>query len=108
MCVYYIPVCICVYSYINNAGAVGADEARGALAQQLVFDLDHVLLGDALCDAHHQGHASVDGLHDGGTREWRGHVDHCGLGPGTLSRLEVWDMVNLGLAIHQCMYLTIS
>ena len=42
-------------SGLDDAGAVGADEPCRRLLPERVLDLDHVLLRDALGDAHHQG-----------------------------------------------------
>lgn len=72
---------VCVCAYVDDSWAVGAYEAGGALAQQLMFDPHHVLLGDALCDAHHQGHLRIDGFNDGRRSERRGHINHRGIGP---------------------------
>lgn len=52
-------------TYIDDSGAVGAHQAGLALPQQPVFDPHHVLLGDALSDANHQGHLCINGLVDG-------------------------------------------
>lgn len=73
--------CVCVRAYVDDSWAVGAYEAGGALAQEPMFDSDHVLLGDALCDAHHQGHLRIDGLDDGRSGERRGHINHRGMCP---------------------------
>lgn len=71
-------------AYIDDSWAVGAYEAGGALAQEPMFDSHHVLLGDALGDAHHQRHLCVDGLNDGRCREWRGYINHSGICPCAL------------------------
>lgn len=74
-------------AHIDDSWAVGAYQAGGALAQELMFDSHHVLLGDALSDAHHQGHLGVDGLDDGCRREGRGNINHRGICPCALSCL---------------------
>ncbi len=38
---------------LDDAGAVGANQPRFALVLQNLLHLHHVVLGDALCDAHH-------------------------------------------------------
>ncbi len=44
---------------LDDAGAVGADQARLRLLEHLLH-LDHVVLGDALRDAHHlHAHAAM-------------------------------------------------
>lgn len=80
-------VCVCVCAYVDDSWAVGAYEAGGALAQKLMFDPHHVLLGDALCDAHHQGHLRIDGLNDGRGSERRRHINHRGISPCCIPRL---------------------
>lgn len=72
-------VCVCVCAYIDDSWAVGAYEAGGALAQQLMFDSHHVLLGDALGDTHHQGNLCINGLDDGCCRERRRYINHSGI-----------------------------
>lgn len=74
-------------AYVDDSWAVGADEAGDVLAQQLVFDSHHVLLGDALGDANHQRDLGVDGLHDGRCRKRRRNINHSGVGPCALHRL---------------------
>lgn len=59
----------------DDAGAVGADQTALALTQQRVFDADHVVLGDALSDAHNQSHLGLHRLHDRLGRTRRRHVD---------------------------------
>ncbi len=79
-----ISVYECAWAYIDDSWAVGAYEAGGALAQQLMFDPHHVLLGDALSDAHHQRDLCVDGFDDGCCRERRGYINHAGICPCAL------------------------
>lgn len=76
-----------VCPYVDDSWAVGAYEAGGVLAQKLMFDPNHVLLGDALCDAHHQGHLRIDGLDDGRGSERRGHINHRGVCACCIPRL---------------------
>ena len=76
-----------VSAHIDDSRAVGAYETSGALAQQLVFDSDHVLLWDALSDAHNQGHLCINGLNNGRSRERWGHINHSCIGPSALSCL---------------------
>lgn len=71
-------------AYIDDSWAVGAYEAGGALAQQLMFDSHHVLLGDALGDANHQRDLRVDGLYDGRRRKRGWHINHGGICPCAL------------------------
>lgn len=78
------PLCIYVCTYINDSWAVWAYEASSALAQKLMFDFNHVLLGDALSDAHHQRYLCVNGLNDGCCREWRRYINHRGVCPCAL------------------------
>lgn len=65
-------------TYIDDSGAVGAHQPGLALPQQPVFDAHHVLLGDALSDANHQGHLCIDGLGDGSSSKWGRDVDDSG------------------------------
>lgn len=67
-------------SYIDDSWAVGADESGDALAQKPVFHLHHVLLWDALCDAHDQRYLGINGLNDGCRCKWRRNIDDCGIG----------------------------
>ncbi|KAJ8554601.1 hypothetical protein ON010_g9882 [Phytophthora cinnamomi] len=60
---------------LDDAGAVGADEARLVLVAQVPLDLDHVLLRDALGDGHDQRDLGLDGLNDRRGAERRRHVD---------------------------------
>lgn len=68
-------------TYIDDSWTVGANEAGVALAQELMFDSHHVLLGDALSDAHHQGDLGINGLNNGSCRKRRGHINHSGVCP---------------------------
>mmetsp|Transcript_63472 Transcript_63472/g.200752 ORF Transcript_63472/g.200752 Transcript_63472/m.200752 type:complete len:332 (-) Transcript_63472:58-1053(-) len=61
---------------LDDARAVGANEARLGLAHHGRLDLDHVVLGDPLRDANDQLDLVLKGLQDRGGREGRGHVDH--------------------------------
>eukprot|EP00050_Salpingoeca_kvevrii_P006215 m.288062 g.288062 ORF g.288062 m.288062 type:complete len:325 (+) comp11893_c0_seq1:162-1136(+) len=72
---------------LDDAGAVGADEARLVLADEGVLDTDHVLLGNALGDADGKGNFSLDGLHNGGTSKLGRDVDDSGIGVGLLHSL---------------------
>lgn len=83
MCVYCVVARV-QRAYVDDSWAVGAYEAGGALAQQLMFDPHHVLLGDALSDANRQGYLRVNGLNDGCCRERRGHINHSGICPCAL------------------------
>lgn len=74
-------MCVRAYAYVDDSWAVGAYKAGGALAQELMFDSHHVLLGDALGDAHRQRYLRIDGLNDGCCSEWRGYINHCGICP---------------------------
>ena len=49
--------------------------------------LRHVVDGDALGDAHHEGDACVGGFHDGIGGERRRDEDHAHVGPGLLDSL---------------------
>lgn len=80
----YKCVFVCVRTYIDDSWAVGADEAGGALAQELMFDSHHVLLGDALGDANHERDLGVDGLYDGRRRERGWYINHSGICPCAL------------------------
>lgn len=41
-------------SGLDDTGAVGPNKARGGLLLERVLDLSHILLWDALRNAHHQ------------------------------------------------------
>ena len=60
----------------DDAWAVGPNQPGLALPQEGVLDLDHVLLGDSLGDAHDQRHFRLQGLHDGCCCSRWGHIDH--------------------------------
>lgn len=75
---------MCAQAYIDDSWAVGAYEAGVALAQELMFDSHHVLLGDALSDADHQRHLCIDGLNDGCRGERRRYINHSGICPCAL------------------------
>jgi len=66
--------------YLDDTGAVGADEASLALLGQPVFHPDHVELRDALGDADDQWDFSVHCVQDGRGRQRGRHVDHTGVG----------------------------
>mmetsp|Transcript_50207 Transcript_50207/g.132147 ORF Transcript_50207/g.132147 Transcript_50207/m.132147 type:complete len:342 (-) Transcript_50207:14-1039(-) len=61
---------------LDDAGAVGADQARFGLREEGLLDLDHILLRDALRDANDQRHLGLDGLQDRRRRRGRRHVQH--------------------------------
>ena len=44
---------------LDDAGAVGADEAGLALPHEGVLNLHHVVLGNTLCNAHGEFHLSL-------------------------------------------------
>jgi hypothetical protein len=75
----------------NDSRAIGANETALALAHKLVLNPDHVLLRNALGDAHNQGHFSVDGLFNGLGRTGRWNVDYgrIGLGRGTCLKMKL-------------------
>lgn len=79
---------VCLYTYIDNSWAVGAYQAGGALAQEPMFDFHHVLLRDALSDAHYQGNLSINSLDDGCRSKWRGHINHSSICPCALPCLK--------------------
>lgn len=81
-------VTVCVDAYVDDSGAVGAHQAGGVLAEQLMFHSHHVLLGDALGDAHSQRDLGVDGLDDGCCRKRGRDINHSGICPCALLRLQ--------------------
>lgn len=83
-------------SYVDDAGAVGPDEAGDVLAEEPVFDPHHVLLWDSLRDTHRQRYLGVDGFYDGRRGERRGDVDHRGVGACPLLRLETTGTEQIG------------
>ena len=64
----------------NDAGTIGSDQSALILVLELLDHLDHVVLGNALSDAHNQGDLGVNGLNDGGGGAGRGHVNHGAMG----------------------------
>ena len=59
-------------SGLDDAGAVRANELGGGLLAEGPLDLGHVLLGNALRDAHRERDLRLDGVHDGSRSEgWR-------------------------------------
>ena len=70
----------------DDAGAVGADEARLRVLE-LRPDLHHVVDRDAFGDADDQRQAGVFGFEDGVGGERRRHEDDGGVGAGLLYRL---------------------
>mmetsp|Transcript_19604 Transcript_19604/g.51117 ORF Transcript_19604/g.51117 Transcript_19604/m.51117 type:complete len:310 (+) Transcript_19604:104-1033(+) len=66
---------------LDDARAVGADEAGFALALHDLLHPDHVVLGDALRDAYHQVHLGLDRLEDGGRGPRGRHIDGRRSGP---------------------------
>ena len=70
----------------DDAGAVGADEARGRVLE-LGPDLHHVECGNALSDADDEGDAGVFGFEDGVGGKRRRDEDHGGVGAGLLDRV---------------------
>ena len=71
----------------NDARAVGADKAGLALSDQGVLHLHHVLLRDALGDAHNQGDLGLECLEDGGRSTGRRDVDDGGVRLDRIVRL---------------------
>lgn len=71
-------------SRADDSGAVGSNQAGLVLGEEGLLDLDHVLLGNTLGDAHGEGDLGLDGLQDGLGGMGRGHVDHRGVGSGLL------------------------
>ena len=63
----------------NDSRAVRTNEPGFLLPAKGVLDPDHVLLGDALSDAYHQGDLSLNSLKDGGSGARRWDVDHGGI-----------------------------
>ena len=63
-----------------DSWAIGSDETRFVLSEQPVLDPDHVLLGDALSDAHYEAHLRIHGLQDGLRGTGGRHVDNSGIG----------------------------
>ena len=49
----------------NDAGTVGSNQPALILALELLDDLDHVMLGNAFCDADNQRNLSINSLNDG-------------------------------------------
>ena len=64
----------------NNTGAVGTDQSGFALSLESVFHPDHVLLGNALGDAHNKWDLRFNGFHDGGGSARRGNVNDGAVG----------------------------
>src|SRR4051794_24016349 len=64
----------------EDAGAVGPDQARAAVALELGVDAQLVVRGDALGDGDDQLDPGVGGLEDRVGREARRHEDHRGVG----------------------------
>lgn len=83
----------CCSTYVNDPGAVGADQTGDILPEELVLYAHHVLLRDALCDAHCQWNLGINGLNDGCCCERRRHVDHGGICSSALFGLEECDKV---------------
>lgn len=71
-------------AYIDDSWTVGAYEASVALTQKLMFDSHHILLGNALGDANHQGDLCVNGLDNGRCRKWRRYINYGGICPCAL------------------------
>mmetsp|Transcript_11109 Transcript_11109/g.26212 ORF Transcript_11109/g.26212 Transcript_11109/m.26212 type:complete len:306 (+) Transcript_11109:112-1029(+) len=65
---------------LDDARAVRTNQARLVLAHQCMLDLHHVLLRDALGDAHDQRDLSLQGLEHRGGRGGGRHVNHRGVG----------------------------
>ena len=75
------------FARLDNARAIGPDETRRRLRGQRLANLDHVLLGDALGDAHGQRDLGLDCVHDcsGGKGWW--DVDDGGIRLDLVGRL---------------------
>eukprot|EP00053_Salpingoeca_punica_P004421 m.49049 g.49049 ORF g.49049 m.49049 type:complete len:346 (-) comp12788_c0_seq1:3-1040(-) len=69
---------------LDDARAVGANQARLVLAHKGVLHTDHVLLRDALRDADGERDLSLNRLHDGGSGVRRRHIDDRGRRAGGL------------------------
>mmetsp|Transcript_54085 Transcript_54085/g.93122 ORF Transcript_54085/g.93122 Transcript_54085/m.93122 type:complete len:237 (+) Transcript_54085:457-1167(+) len=61
---------------LDDARAVGANQAGRRLLVQVPLHLHHVLLRDPLCDGHDQRDLGLDGVDDGVGAERRRDVDH--------------------------------
>lgn len=66
----------CYITNLNDAGTVRANQTRLVLFQQLVFDLDHIQLGNSLRDDNDQLHLRINCLDDALCGKWRRYVDY--------------------------------
>jgi hypothetical protein len=69
----------------DDTRAVGTHEARFALAQKSVLDLDHVMLRNTFSDCNDQRHLGFKSFKDGLGSSGRWDVDDCGLGTSSSS-----------------------
>lgn len=68
-------------SGLDNAGAVGANQARLTLRLHDGFYSNHIQSGNALSNAHDEVHLCLDGFKDCiGSERW-GDVDNSGISP---------------------------
>ena len=75
------------HTRLDDARAVGANEARLGLLAQRVLNAHHVLLRDTLSDAHDEGDLRLDGLEDGRSCRGRRHKDNRRVGVGDFDGL---------------------
>lgn len=73
--------------WCDDSRAVGTDEARFALAQKSVLDLNHVMLRNTFSDGDDQRHLGFESFKDGLGSTGRWDVDDCCLGTSCGSRL---------------------
>jgi hypothetical protein len=71
-------------SGLDDAGAVGANEARLALALHDCLNFNHIQGGDSFSDTHDEVHFGLNSLKDGVGGEGRRHVQHGRVGSGGL------------------------
>ena len=74
-------------AWLDDAGAVRADQARLVLRPHDRLDLDHVEGGDAFGDANNEVHLGFDRLKDCVSSEGRGDVDDRSISIGCLFRI---------------------
>mmetsp|Transcript_52783 Transcript_52783/g.115792 ORF Transcript_52783/g.115792 Transcript_52783/m.115792 type:complete len:241 (-) Transcript_52783:344-1066(-) len=60
---------------LDDARAIGPNQPSLRLCHQRLLDLNHVLLRDALRDAHNKRNLSIESLQDGGSGTRRRHVN---------------------------------
>lgn len=75
----------------NDSRAVGTDQAALRLTHQGMLNANHIMLRNALSNAHNQWDFGFKGFQDGCSSSWWWHIDHRGISFGRLLCFAYWS-----------------